>query len=49
MSEDIIRIAAVADVHCAKTTKGALQPIFTAAGSQPTMFVSRRTPSASST
>ena len=34
MSEDTIRIAAVADVHCAKTTKGALQPIFTAAAEQ---------------
>jgi Icc-related predicted phosphoesterase len=31
MSADRIRIAAVADVHCAKTTQGALAPVFTAA------------------
>ena len=31
MTPDRIRIAAVADVHCAKTTQGQLQPVFTAA------------------
>jgi Icc-related predicted phosphoesterase len=34
MTPETIRIAAVADVHCTKTTKGALQPIFTAASEQ---------------
>ena len=31
MNPDRIRVAAVADVHCSKTTQGALQPVFAAA------------------
>src|SRR4051812_40186337 len=28
-SEDIVRIAAVGDIHCAKTSSGTFQPLFT--------------------
>ena len=32
MSASVLRVAAVADVHCSKTNQGSLQPLFAAAG-----------------
>lgn len=37
--EDIVRIAAAADVHCTRTSRGSLQPLFTAIGNSADVFL----------